>query len=741
MANKTVNTGASGSLRAYFGLLGGSDSGNYSDIEWEYHLIERVSSPTTWSGGGIGARVRMDGVLQFDGTFGFDWRPSGLQTTLIASGTVRIYHDPDGSKNLLMQVSMENTGTIGAGGPTAFSLNTDLPVRKVVPGTPTGLTATRVSDTQIGLSWSQSSASNGQPTSNTIQRRVNGGAWETVATIAPATSTTVSAAANQKLEYRVRGNNSAGSSAWSTVSTVVYTTPAAPTGLSAAKNASLDIVLNFTPHVAFSEHEHQVWHGTVTGGVTTWDGSPLATLASGVTTYTHTAPDSGEAHVYRVRATAGSLSSSYAVSNTVQLLAAPNKPTIAGVGPYVDRASDFDLTWTHNPVDTTPQSAYEVQYSTNGGSSWSTTGKTTSTVSEHTFTANTYTANQALTVRVRTWGEAETGGSDGEGASPWSDSRTVTFKTRPVVTIITPEDESTIGQALVNVALGFSQAEGASFVSATITFLEGSTTLETKQTTTLAGTVLNTRVVDGGEYTVQVTVKDSNGLVSTVVESTFEVEYLPPVAPVTEFVYLEDQGRVQVGITIPEPGDGETAAVNVRVTRAIDGVTETVVPLYPALPVLTFLDTTPTIQGDNEYTVTTISLDGSETTVTGTVTVAEEWRAFLSKGAGFEDVVVFGHDLSFVATPTVDQVLVKAAGRSRPIGMYATSGDLVVSVAASWDQGVGSTPDEIEALLGTPGRCCYRDPSGRRIFGQVTGQVSRKSSRTGGLSFTVTETS
>src|SRR5690606_33192583 len=114
-----------------------------------------------------------------------------------------------------------------------------------------GVSASRVSDTQVQVSWSQSSASNGQPTSNTIQRRVNGGAWETVATISPATSATVAASPNQKLEYRVRGNNSAGSSAWSSESSPIFTTPAAPTNVGAVNNASLNIVLSWTPHTAY----------------------------------------------------------------------------------------------------------------------------------------------------------------------------------------------------------------------------------------------------------------------------------------------------------------------------------------------------------------------------------------------------------------------------------------------------------------------------------------------------------
>src|SRR5690606_7332788 len=98
------------------------------------------------------------------------------QSQDIADVGTWITHLPDGSGTIDVIGWIGATGTAAAGGPTTVSLSLTLSTLKVKPGTPTGVTATRVSDTQVGLSWSQTSASNGQPTSNTIQRRVNGGA-------------------------------------------------------------------------------------------------------------------------------------------------------------------------------------------------------------------------------------------------------------------------------------------------------------------------------------------------------------------------------------------------------------------------------------------------------------------------------------------------------------------------------------------------------------------------------------
>lgn len=730
-----ANTGTGGTLRVNAWVSGTSAPGIYSDVAWELWLIERVPSVYGYNFAGVSASVVVNGGTVWSGSFTFDFRPGGAQSVLIASGTTRVYHNSDGTPpGVTVTGNMGSTGTSTVGGPTSVAQGVALSTLKVTPGTPTGVTAVRVSDTQATVSWSQSSASNGQPTTNTIQKSVNGGSWVDVVTISAATSATVVVAANQKTIFRVRGGNSAGNSVWSAASAAMYTTPDAPSSVTAAKNASLDIVVSFTSNVAYAEHEHEVWHGTVSGGVTTWDGSALATLASGTTSYTHTSPNAAQVHVYRVRAKAGALTSGYVVSGTVQLLAPPNAPTLTPGGGYAPVEVAWVVGWVHNPVDSTPQTAYEMQSSTNGGASWSTTGKVTSTTQSRTFAASTWAADVAVTVRVRTWGQHAT-------ASPWSTPRTVTFKNRPVASILTPAHGSEVGQAVLVVGVGFSQAQGASFVDAEIKLRQSGVTLETRTTNTLAGTTLATRVLDGGTYQVTVTVRDSNGLVSALVTSTFTVDYLPPVTADVTVTFLPDTGFAQIGLSIPSPAVGEAAAVRVFITRVIGGDAETVLASYPVSAELTILDTTPTVYGDNAYVVTTVSADDTEADADFTLTVTEPRRAYLSKGPGLAEVVVFGGDLRVEASPTVASALVSAAGRSRPIGLYATTGGLVVSGSSTLTPKLGSTPEQIEALLLMPGRACYRDPSGRRVFGMVEGKVSRLNARRGELTFTITETS
>ena len=639
---------------------------------------------------------------------------------------------------------MGDTGTSTGGGPASVDQNVAAGNLYVTPGTPTGLTASRVSDTQVNLAWSQSSAANGQPNNNDLSRSVNGAAWEENFVVVAATnSVSIGAAANQKIIYRVRAWKSGANpehSSWSDEAAPVYTTPGAPNSLVATKFGS-DIGLTFTSTVAYSEHTHEVWHGTVTGGVTTWDSSVLATLPAGTTTYTHVAPSSSVQHKYRVRAVGGGLNSAYAESGTVQLLAAPNKPSTPAVPAFTDKAAAFLFNWVHNPVDTTSQTAYEVNYSTNGGSTWSSTGKVTSATQSYTVPANTYAANVALSVRVRTWGQATTGGSEGTGASPWSDVKTVTFKTAPSTTITVPVNGGTVTDSTARVTLTFTQPESATFVSAQLELLQGAVLVETLNSSILTGITLQTVVADGVTYTVRARVRDSNGLWSSWVTSTFDVDYLPPVSAVVTVTYLPLQGYGQVDLLIGSPGAGEVAAVTVTVTRTIGGVTETLVEGYAVASALTFLDTTPVVRGTNTYTVTTVSSSGSQATVTADLVTAELRRAFLSKGAGYTTVCVIGANLDVGESLGVAAGTVQAAGRVKPIGLYGVETSVRVKVTSTVIDGFGSTVDELRGILLAPGRACYRDPSGRRLFGSVQGSVGYSSYNRRDVSFTLTETS
>lgn len=726
-------------LRLNVTETGYSAPGNYSTISWSLQIIKGGGSGK-WADGPHYWSVNIGGQ-GFSGSIGsYDFR--GYSVLTLGSGSVNVGHNADGTGSMGSSASFNDNDTWGELGDGSASGTIGLTTLKVVPGTPTGMTATRVSDTQANLSWTISHASNGAPTGVLVQHRINGGAWTDLVNLGNVRSATVATAADRKTEYRVRASNSAGTTAFSSASSPIYTTPEAPTNAIAAKNAGLDINLTFTENVDYAEHEHEVWHGTVTGGVTTWDGSVLATLASGVVAYTHVAPDPSFQHVYRVRAKAGALLSGYATSNTVQLLAAPNAPTVPAMGAFADKASALVFEWVHNPIDTTPQTAYEFEYSTNGGSSWTSTGKVVSTAASRTIAANTHAANVALQTRVRTWGSATTGGSEGTGASPWSATRTVTYKTVPTAAITTPAEAAVVNDATLRVTVGFSQPEAATFVKAQLELLQGATLLEELESTVLVGITMATPVLNGESYTIRARVQDSNGLWSAWDSNNFSVTYLAPVPAVVTLEYLETSGFGQIGLAIAAPGAGQSEATTLTITRKINGVEEIVVVDYPAEADMTFLDTTPVINGSNLYTVTTISALGATSVVTATLVTSECRRAFLSKGPGFGTVGVFGANLEVSEDLSVASDTVMAAGRTKPIGLYGTETNVQIKVSSFiFTRDTFSTMDDLRGILLMPGKACYRDASGRRVFGTVRGAVKYAKTDRGDLSFTMTETS
>jgi len=707
---------------------------NTSEVAWDLRVRKLsgsgffTSSSSPWS-------VVFGATTIASGSLGsYDFR--GITDVVLGSGTRTVGHFADGTLRLGAAGVFTDGGAIGSGTVSASYLLSTL---TRLPGVPSSVVGTRISDTSVSVGWAQSSASNGQPTSNTIRRSVNGSAFANAVTISPATSVTLDAAANQKIVYGVQAANTAGATAFSASSTPIYTTPAAPSSVAAAKTASLNIDVAWTPNVAYVEHQHLVEFSTNAGS--SW--SALATVSAGVSTHTHVAPDAALVHVYRVRAVttaAPTLSSANVTSNSVQLLAAPNAPTLPALPAFANRGAAFVLPWTHNPVDTTPQTAFEVQFSTDGGSSWTSTGKITSTVPSRTVTAATYTANQAVTMRVRTWGQATTGGAESTGASPWSAQGTVTFKTLPVASIVSPVDAVNYVTALLDVQLGFSQAEAATFVDATIELREGSTSLETITTTTSPSTLFDTSVENGVTYTVRATVRDSNGLVSALVSRTFSVVYTLPVSAGVTVTYLPDSGIAQIGLTFPTPPDGRVAATSVTIRRSIGGVRETVAASLPvAGAAMTVLDATPTINGVNTYTVRSISADGATADVTAVLTTAELVSAFFSAGAGFGQVVSFFGDLRFAATPTRDTALVQAAGRVSPIALFGVGRGLQVAGSATLLPDRASSGADVEKFLLGAGIVCYRDPSGRRMFGTLSVVLDSLNSTRTAMQYTMTE--
>lgn len=748
MALAQVSTGTSSILFLEGYEVATDPIANTRTITWSLYLRENGGSNAAWNAGGISAFVdaSVNGVYQgnlWAGSFGFDFRPGGYQTQVIATGNVVFGANPDGSGSVEIAGHIGYTGSPTAGGPTDVGLSIPVTTMRRVPGTPSGITVSRVSDNATRVRWNNNGPSNGQATRNQLQASTPNANPDGILEINASNQADVAILPNEKKVYRVRAGNDAGWSPWSGWVGPIYTTPGAPSNVTAVKQANLDIVVNFSENVSYPEYNHEIEHGTVAGGITTWDGTLLTTLAADVLSYTHTAPDASKVHVYRVRAKQGALLSPYVLSNTVQLLVAPNKPTMVALPQFIDQTQDVVINWMHNPIDTSPQSAVEWRISTDGGATWGLSGKVLTTVqSRMIVSAGTYPPNTTIQTQVRTWGQATTGGMDGTGSSPWSDSVITTIKNKPTTSITTPTNGSILNDATLRATLGFSQAQGASFVRAELNLLQGATLLEQLNSNNRVGITFVTPVQNGVSYTVRARVQDSNGIWSNWASSNFSVAYLSPVPATLRVSYLPDNGYGQLDLTIPAPGTDQSVVSRVTITRTIDAKTEDLVLDYPASSALTFLDTTPTIHGSNVYTITTKSALGAQSTTIATLVTTECRRAYLSKGAGFNNVVVFGANLEVSESLGVASDTVQAAGRPKPIGLYGVETNVQLKVKSFIFEREGfSTIDQLRAILLVPGKACYRDSSGRRVFGSVKGSVAYKKTDRGDLTFTLTETS
>lgn len=632
------------------------------------------------------------------------------------------------------------------------------------PTAPSAVAVARVSDTQHTVTWTRSPSTAGPYTSQNVQRQTDGGSWVTLAAVS-GTATSYSdtgTVAGHKYAYRVQAVNSTGTST-SGATGAVFTTPKPPTSATAAKNAAGGIDVTWVNNTPYTEYATEIWESQSGGAF-----ALLATVAAGVTTWTHAAPSAAVTHTYEVRAktTTGTvLYSAYAVTNTVQLASAPNAPSNLVPNGIAAAAGDANtFTWKHNPNDTSPQSAYEIQWRVVGASTWNTTGKITSSVSSRTWPAGTFTNGTTIEWQVRTYGASPT-------ASPWSATATLIVSAKPTVAILTPTEGEVLVSSTGTVTWTYFDPEGTAQAGWETQLVTGGTTVRTASGSgPQAAYTYNYTLADGADYTMRVRVQDGAGLWSDWTEVHVTVDYLPPAFVHAEAEYDPDTGWVAINLHPEAPVPGVTAeADTVDVERSIDGGPW--VLIAEGIPAdSSFVDTTASVNGVNCYRLTVHSVDGASaiedasrittnfptpdvppgyiapedeataaldchtayvptyfTTPNGDgtyslwrdcflpVVTTETDNGYLSTGAAFENVVAIMCDLALSATVSRDKATYHFAGRAWPVEYTSDYLNRVVNVAGTVTDGFAP----VEELGLTDTIVLWRDPTGRRIFGSI----------------------
>jgi transcriptional regulator CtsR len=251
-------------------------------------------------------------------------------------------------------------------------------VTGVIPATPSDLEATTVSKSKIKLTWTDRS---NNETGFKIERRVGGGSYSQIATVA-ANITTYSdtgLSAGKTYYYRVRAYNSTGNSAYSNQVSTTTSTPDAPSDLSAETLSYTQIELSWEDN-SNNETGFKIERKKEGGSF-----SQIGTVGADVTTYKDYDLTANTTYFYRVRAYNSIGNSAYCaeVNAVTSFLGAPSKlaaKTISG--------SQINLSWKDNAGNET---GFKIERRTSKGSykQIATVGKNKTSYSDKGLADNT----------------------------------------------------------------------------------------------------------------------------------------------------------------------------------------------------------------------------------------------------------------------------------------------------------------------------------------------------------------
>lgn len=578
-----------------------------------------------------------------------------------------------------------------------------------IPAAPSALGVSGAGSSRT-FNWTLTNTTAAPVATTELYRSLNDGAFLNVGSVAyPTASVTVSGLPdNSKIIYRFYTRNSAGQSTTYVQSAAIYTTPAAPSGLAAAKQGDGSIKVTGSDN---SAHET---------GFQIQDSPDGATWADAVAStpslpWVQVSPNTAVTHRYRARALGpeGLTSVWSNVSNIVQLLAAPNAPTNLGPTSAKPPTEEFTLSWSHNPVDSSPQTQRNVSYvfSTDGGATWSAAADLFSdgaSVQSYAVAAGTFGPG------LLKW-KARTKGLHADW-SPFSAESVVPLTPRPTTTILGPA--SPLNSSRLVVELGYADDYSAQS-SATVRVYNDTTNAlllsRAESGARLEFDFSDTPLLEG-TYRIEASTTNGAGLSSVVVTSTLVIEYLPPVAPeVFSTAWDEASGSLSLSTTNP-PGDGVVTVDTVAqaLYRVIDGVRELAATFDPDA---SYLDETPVTNGP-EYVLVAWSADGATTELSFAVDpepLVQRW-VYLNKPSARAR---FRAGVQRKRSASLAQSVDNYAGRPEAVSTYGEavregsdfSMVLLLAEGTDWSQ--------IRRVVLTPGDAVVRTPDGLRFYASI----------------------
>lgn len=541
--------------------ISGATAYSYTEVDWEvkadkcsYRHIGGVTSPYGFTASATATGEWWDGSWH-----GYNPAVTGTDT-FHGYGDLPLFDINDS----FVRQAQDRTVSVGTttsmmGGSARSWIDYTVPH---LPDAPTSLTATRVSDNKVTLSWT---APTRDYEAMCIERSVDGGSYSEIAVLwNTATSwDDTTTASDHAYTYQLRAYYQYAYSDYTAATASIAMTPAAPQSLTTSATTGTTVTVNLvnaSPVATGLKYQLSATTDFTGATSTTVSGSPVTSFSVDMTTNKY----------IRVCNTNATGDSAWLTSGEIVTVTKPNKPTVTSNmnGGTWDISKSLTLTVGYSSADGSAQQYYKYSYQIKpSGGSW---GNTTSS-------ANIAKAADSGTSWTLDMGEADdfslsVGDSirfevSVKGASAtWSDYSAwceLTVKQKPTVNITSPS--SSITAMPLSITATYSDPSGT--CAAASYYLSGNgkrypqtDTLPMDVTTSGGSTTLSASIsasdfiFDNGEsYTVYVTARSSSSLQYTA-NATFQTAFTEPTAGDLSMQNDPDTGYVSLLATFDNDG-------------------------------------------------------------------------------------------------------------------------------------------------------------------------------------------
>lgn len=339
---------------------------------------------------------------------------------------------------------------------------------------------------------------------------------------------------------------------------------------------------------------------------------------------------------------------------------APTQPTELSPAnnEAIDRTLIQRLSWQHNDYDA--QSKFDLQWSDDGGSTWTTVTETTSRQYKD-FAASTFT-NGIITWKVRTYDQfAE--------VSPYSEQAVFIAGEPSDAPIITSSSAVTVARPVITWTQTDQTEYEVEIYDSTMTIVWDSGEVVSTNKSVTAGADLT----NGATYTLKIRTKNSDDLWSEFAIQTLTVSYTPPEMPTLTITTDSSDGSITLVITNPP---GTTAVLYNEIYRDGERIATNLGGVY--------VDQTP--EPDRVYQYQAKAIGDNGTARLGEIyekSVSLDW-ALLSLATDYTKYIELKYELSVSVNKWTEQETMFYAGRGYPVSEFGEFRNEGINVAVTY---------------------------------------------------------